>query len=700
MLRHMVLIWQRLQVDAVQGATGHPRVTDVPAASAPVVPAVAGHLARGQGLATPHGRRTRQLTDADAGLRAKSRRVGTEVVPNGVGGLEPRARGFHDGRPVAPQGLRQAVRREMCVVHQRLQRRRGPPLARTRTGRHQRRRPPPRERRRWRRHPVRRAAAGAANGVGAAAGAAVGAAAGVAFFVAKLLLGALNPRPLAGEVLLPDLARLVLEFLLLLLTPLLLSHEHPVSVAHLPVVVAAAPRHGCTAADTKRGLRQVRQRWRQLPTPARHIAGPRLLSAIAAAAVVVVVVVDIAIAAVAHATHSRSDRVFKVRIQHISRLLQPLQNLLLTPLAPLGPLHVLRQQRLALVPRPGMGAVAGAAAAAVARGATRGQRSLAAIFQAQGPKLRGEGLLGPCLGLLRLGGLRGSPHRIGNLLPHPLTLQNVLQLRPLFGRRVQHPLDQLLGVLAACRGDRRVSPPQDLERQAVDALRLEGVRAVDELVEDAAEAPDVALVSVRLTVEDLWRHGEGSADLRGGELRTGVQHTGDAQIAKFEGEALVLLAHLTREKHILRLQVSVQNSPGMEGLKCERDLHEPLQNLPLSWKGLAVALSTLEVAVHIAMLAVLHEDAKMPSLVYIRVPVRDDVRVQHLPEQMHLQLRGLPLLLLHAREGRDLLHDILLPLVPVHHYEHLAEGTASNPANEVILGLPAATVASRAWRWH
>ena len=88
------------------------------------------------------------------------------------------------------------------------------------------------------------------------------------------------------------------------------------------------------------------------------------------------------------------------------------------------------------------------------------------------------------------------------------------------------------------------------------------------LVQDAAEAPHVRLVVVRLPPADLGREVVRGPDGRSGQVQRVAQRFGNPEISDFDEV-------LRRYKYVLRLQVSVQNILLVNVLKPEHHLNEP-----------------------------------------------------------------------------------------------------------------------------
>jgi len=92
-----------------------------------------------------------------------------------------------------------------------------------------------------------------------------------------------------------------------------------------------------------------------------------------------------------------------------------------------------------------------------------------------------------------------------DVLLHEGLAQDGLELGPRRRARRQHARDEVAERLAVAARDRRVAALDDLAREAVERVGVEGVVQRRHLVEHAAEGPDVGLVRVRLVLEDLLR---------------------------------------------------------------------------------------------------------------------------------------------------------------------------------------------------
>mmetsp|Transcript_87299 Transcript_87299/g.273405 ORF Transcript_87299/g.273405 Transcript_87299/m.273405 type:complete len:260 (+) Transcript_87299:459-1238(+) len=201
-------------------------------------------------------------------------------------------------------------------------------------------------------------------------------------------------------------------------------------------------------------------------------------------------------------------------------------------------------------------------------------RAVHQAAQTQGGKLVAQGLLDGGPGFLRTR-VNDVPLRLRNPWPDGGEVKDLLERWAILGVPVQHGLDQGPGARAAGRSDWRVVALDDLQREAVEALGVKRALPVDNFVEDAPKAPDVALVAVGLVVDQLRGHVEGSANLRLGELVSGVEHRSDAKVAKLEGEEV--LCPVTRQEDVLRLQISMQDLLEVQRMQSQGNLDKPLQ---------------------------------------------------------------------------------------------------------------------------
>jgi len=121
-------------------------------------------------------------------------------------------------------------------------------------------------------------------------------------------------------------------------------------------------------------------------------------------------------------------------------------------------------------------------------------------------------LLSPSALLCRGSSSQESPTGRRQAPLHAADVQDLRERGPLSRPRNQQRSNEISKLCAPLAVNGAMFPRADLHGQAVEALCLESRLAVKQLVEDAAEAPDVALVAVGPAIEELRRHVERGAN--------------------------------------------------------------------------------------------------------------------------------------------------------------------------------------------
>ena len=103
---------------------------------------------------------------------------------------------------------------------------------------------------------------------------------------------------------------------------------------------------------------------------------------------------------------------------------------------------------------------------------------------------------------------------------------------------------------------------------------MEGVLESAELIQDAAQGPDVRLVCVWLVLAYLRGHVVRRALHREGVIGGALQHLRDTKVSKFDG---IILG----QEYILRFEISVKNLATMNILQRQAKLHKPIHDLRL-----------------------------------------------------------------------------------------------------------------------
>lgn len=94
--------------------------------------------------------------------------------------------------------------------------------------------------------------------------------------------------------------------------------------------------------------------------------------------------------------------------------------------------------------------------------------------------------------------------------------------------QLQHSMDERPQLVAVDGRDWVKLALEDLAHQPCQAAGLKGMLLRAELIDDAANAPDVTLVVVRLALTDLWAEVIGGAHNCLGALHGVLQHSGNA----------------------------------------------------------------------------------------------------------------------------------------------------------------------------
>eukprot|EP00438_Fugacium_kawagutii_P019040 Skav208707 [mRNA] locus=scaffold42:561021:585932:- [translate_table: standard] len=126
-----------------------------------------------------------------------------------------------------------------------------------------------------------------------------------------------------------------------------------------------------------------------------------------------------------------------------------------------------------------------------------------------------------------------------------------------------------------------------------------------------------------MAIDQFRRHVERCANLRLGQVHGGGQHLRHTEIPKFRRKLLPAAS----EENVLRLQIAMQDLLLMQSLQRPHNLREPFQKL--SFLGHLRPAQVLKVGEHVAMLAILHEDAQMPRVIHEGIAIGDDVGMMH-----------------------------------------------------------------------
>ena len=134
---------------------------------------------------------------------------------------------------------------------------------------------------------------------------------------------------------------------------------------------------------------------------------------------------------------------------------------------------------------------------------------------------------------------------LGHVLER-LTRENLVHARSARGIPLQHLRDDVPDCAAVPRAHRRVVAPKNLDDEQLQAGALEGVLQRAQLVQHAAEAPNVAFVIVRLVLAYFRGEVVRRAHRGLGELRGAAEHLGHAKVSE-------LAPAICRHEHVLGL---------------------------------------------------------------------------------------------------------------------------------------------------
>jgi hypothetical protein len=202
--------------------------------------------------------------------------------------------------------------------------------------------------------------------------------------------------------------------------------------------------------------------------------------------------------------------------------------------------------------------------------------------------------------------------------------------RPLIGLFFEHQIEQELDIFIRVFGHRVGLLVFNLIKDDGQLLVLEGPPQHNELVQGAAQGPNVGLDAVGVSLNDLWRHEIGRAEesvcildiFEFLPLKTD-DYLGNSEIAQFHD--------IFGQKNILRFYIPMQNVLLMHVVEGQDHLAYPGQNL-LVVEGLALRLLVLDFVVERAALRVLHDDVEVVLLDEGLVEVDDGGPLQHLQE--------------------------------------------------------------------
>ena len=247
--------------------------------------------------------------------------------------------------------------------------------------------------------------------------------------------------------------------------------------------------------------------------------------------------------------------------------------------------------------------------------------------------------------------------------PHRGLLQNFSDSRSLAVVLREQGADHVAELLGVLAGDGGVDAADDFHDEGALILRLKGMPKGTQLVEHAAQGPDVALVVVGLFFAEFGGEVVGRAYDGVRHILCLIQQLGDAQITNLD---LVLLP----QKHVRRFDIPVQYLVLVEVLEAEAHLNEELPYLLLIQRPIHLLFQKLA---EVPILAILHDNIYR-VFQHKRVVVLDDVLALHLCHYRCLKHRLLLLVRVHFPRIHHL-HHIQLAALLVPHRVHDPKGS-------------------------
>ena len=140
----------------------------------------------------------------------------------------------------------------------------------------------------------------------------------------------------------------------------------------------------------------------------------------------------------------------------------------------------------------------------------------------------------------------------------------------------------------------------NFENQTQQIIGFECVLKSAELVQNAAERPDVTFSGVRVALASLWAHIVRGTDHSLSRSVSVLQHPTNTKISKLDRV-------IASEENILRLQISMDHPTTMDVFKSQAHLYKPIEYLVLC-EPLPFALPPLDMVGQVPYFAVLHDD--------------------------------------------------------------------------------------------
>ena len=215
---------------------------------------------------------------------------------------------------------------------------------------------------------------------------------------------------------------------------------------------------------------------------------------------------------------------------------------------------------------------------------------------------------------------------------HVLVGEQRLCRRPLVRVLQEHGRDEVHQLVRVVRRDAVQLACPDFYCELVVGCRLEWSSQCCDLVDDAAQRPDIALLVILLVIDLFWAHVVGRADVRVGEDRL-VPH--DARKAKVSQLHVVVCV----EEYIAGLQITMEDFAFLPSVARMQSLQDLAENGPDHVLGqVRLLLATRpDHRRNVTALAVLHHDEYLGVVsVYDSVVVPHDVGMAELAQNVDL----------------------------------------------------------------
>jgi len=182
----------------------------------------------------------------------------------------------------------------------------------------------------------------------------------------------------------------------------------------------------------------------------------------------------------------------------------------------------------------------------------------------------------------------------------------------------------------------------------VETRRIKGRFEGSHFVKHDAHGPHISTERIRLCLDHFGGQVVGCSDHRLRLLHGGLEHLGNAKVADLDNALL-------RQKHILSLQISVNNFSVMDVFHSQANLGEPVEYLAFGYRTPSLLLDPL---LEITSVSKVHDNAKLSLLGFVDFDEGTDVGMSKGFKQLGL-LNNLTFLLLLHPVDVDHLHNAL-----------------------------------------